>query len=169
MNKRVLVTGSSRGIGKEVALYLAKDGFNVVVHCRSGIEQAEAVVNDIQASGGSASMLQFDIADRQSCRSILEADIEENGAFYGIVCNAGITRDNAFPSIRDSSSFISGEVSEFDGPSLENFSRLDYNLFSLQKMQLNEDLNLNFPYQLETDMKCHHLMQYNVIHQYHLK
>ncbi len=101
MNKRVLVTGSSRGIGKEVALNLAKDGFNVVVHCRSGIEQAEAVVSEIQAQGGSASMLQFDIADRESCRSILDADVEENGAFYGIVCNAGITRDNAFPMITD--------------------------------------------------------------------
>lgn len=99
MNKKVLVTGSSRGIGKEIALSLAKDGFDVVVHCRSGITQAEEVIEQITAQGNNARLLQFDIADRKQCRDVLEAEIDCNGSFYGIVCNAGITRDNAFPSI----------------------------------------------------------------------
>lgn len=101
MIKRVLVTGSSRGIGKEIALFLARDGFEVVVHCRSGLEQAEQVVDEIKVAGGRAGLLQFDIADRATAREILEAELEEHGAFYGLVCNAGIARDNAFPAISD--------------------------------------------------------------------
>ncbi len=99
MTKRVLVTGSSRGIGKEIAIALAKDGFDVVVHYRSGKTQAEEVVEQIKSHGNNARLLQFDIADREQCHQVLEADIETNGCFYGIVCNAGIIRDNAFPSI----------------------------------------------------------------------
>ncbi len=99
MNKKVLVTGSSRGIGKEIALFLANDGFEVIVHCRSGVAAAEQVVEHIINSGGKARLLQFDIADRAATRTSLEAEVETHGAFYGVVCNAGITRDNAFPSI----------------------------------------------------------------------
>lgn len=102
MSRRVLVTGSSRGIGKSIALQLANDGFAVTVHCRSGIEQAEATVAEIQSQGGSAHYLQFDIADREQTRQILEADVDTHGAFYGVVCNAGITRDGAFPALTDS-------------------------------------------------------------------
>ncbi len=101
MNPRVLVTGSSRGIGKEIALQLSRIGFDIVVHCRSGIDQAKSVVAEIEANHGTASLLQFDIAKREDTRSILESDILDNGAFYGVVCNAGITRDNAFPAITD--------------------------------------------------------------------
>ena len=99
MNKRILVTGSSRGIGREIALQLAKDNFDVVVHCRSGIEQAQAVIDEITEMGCKSKLLQFDISDRESAKRIIESDIESNGAYYGVVCNAGITRDNAFPSI----------------------------------------------------------------------
>ncbi len=75
--------------------------FDVVVHCRSGIEQAKSVVAEIEANHGTASLLQFDIANREDTKRILESDILNNGAYYGVVCNAGITRDNAFPSISD--------------------------------------------------------------------
>ena len=102
MSRRVLVTGSSRGIGKSIALQLANDGFAVTVHCRSGIDQAEATVAEIQSQGGSAHYLQFDIADREQTRQVLEADVDTHGAFYGVVCNAGITRDGAFPALTDS-------------------------------------------------------------------
>ena len=95
----VLVTGSSRGIGKGVALRLARDGYAVVLHCRSGREQAEAVANQVREMGGDARVLQFDIADREQCRQVLEADVEQFGAYYGVVCNAGVARDNAFPAI----------------------------------------------------------------------
>lgn len=98
-NNRVLVTGSSRGIGRAIALQLASDGYEVVLHCRSQRAQAEAVQQLIQDAGGKASILQFDVADRAQAKQLLEADMETNGAYYGVVCNAGIARDNAFPAM----------------------------------------------------------------------
>ncbi|MBN3781373.1 3-oxoacyl-ACP reductase FabG [Burkholderia sp. Ac-20345] len=101
MTRRVLVTGASRGIGRAVALRMASDGFAVTVHCRTGRADADAVVATIRAQGGTASVLQFDVRDRAACRAELEADVEANGAYYGIVCNAGVTRDGAFPALSE--------------------------------------------------------------------
>lgn len=101
MSRRVIVTGASRGIGRAVALRLASDGFAVTVHCRTGRNEAEAVVAAIREHGGVASVLQFDVRDRAACRRALEADVEANGAYYGIVCSAGVTRDGAFPALSD--------------------------------------------------------------------
>lgn len=101
MAKTVLITGSSRGIGKAIALNLAAQGYDIVVHCRSRIAEAEKVAQEVRALGQNARVLQFDVADREKVRSILEADVEENGAYYGIVLNAGLTRDNAFPALTD--------------------------------------------------------------------
>ena len=95
----VLVTGSSRGIGKAIALSLARAGYELVLHCRAQREQAEAVANEIAALGSRARILQFDVADREQTKAVLEADVEANGAYYGVVCNAGIARDNAFPAM----------------------------------------------------------------------
>ncbi|HDR8932612.1 MULTISPECIES: 3-ketoacyl-ACP reductase FabG2 [Burkholderia] len=101
MTRRVLVTGASRGIGRAVAMRVASDGFAVTVHCRSGRADAEAVAETIRAQGGAASVLQFDVRDRAECRRALEADVAANGAYYGIVCNAGVTRDGAFPALSE--------------------------------------------------------------------
>ena len=98
MNETILITGSNRGIGKAVALALAADGYDIVVHCRSRRQEAEAVADEIRAQGRQARVLQFDIADRAACREALSADIEQHGAYYGVVLNAGLTRDNAFPA-----------------------------------------------------------------------
>ena len=95
----VLITGASRGIGRAIALRVAQDGYEVVVHCRNRIDDAEAVAASIQAEGGIARVLAFDIADRAATRSVLEADVEAHGCYYGIVCNAGIARDGAFPAL----------------------------------------------------------------------
>ena len=95
----VLVTGSSRGIGRAIAMRLARDGFDIVVHCRSGREQAQQTVEAIQALGRQARVLQFDVADRAGCAEQLEADMAAHGAYYGVVCNAGIAHDNAFPAM----------------------------------------------------------------------
>lgn len=99
--KTVLVTGSSRGIGKAIALRLAREGYDVVVHCRGRLIEAEQVRDEIARLGRQARMLCFDLADRQAARAALEADIAGHGAYYGVVCNAGLSRDNAFPALSD--------------------------------------------------------------------
>ena len=97
--KTVLVTGSSRGIGRAIALQLAKEGYEVVVHCRTQRSQADEVAKRVEEAGGKARILQFDVADRAATRAAIEADMEAHGAYYGVVCNAGIARDGAFPAL----------------------------------------------------------------------
>ena len=99
MTDTVLVTGSSRGIGRAIALRLAGAGYDVALHCRSRREEAEAVQAQVQAMGRQARVLQFDIGDRAACAAALEADVAAHGAHYGVVCNAGLTRDGAFPAL----------------------------------------------------------------------
>jgi 3-oxoacyl-[acyl-carrier protein] reductase len=95
----VLVTGSSRGIGRAIALRLAHEGFDIVVHGRSAGAQVQQTAEDIRALGRQARVLQFDVADRATCAQVLEADMAVHGAYYGVVCNAGIARDSAFPAM----------------------------------------------------------------------
>lgn len=95
----VLVTGASRGIGRAIALRVAEAGHDVVVHCRSRVEEAEGVAEQVRALGRQARVLAFDVADRAASAAALLADVEAHGAYYGVVCNAGIARDNAFPAM----------------------------------------------------------------------
>jgi 3-oxoacyl-[acyl-carrier protein] reductase len=99
MTQTILVTGSSRGIGRAIALRLAEAGHDIVVHCRSRRDEALAVQAQVNALGRNARVLQFDIADRAATAAALESDIAEHGAYYGVVCNAGLTRDGAFPAL----------------------------------------------------------------------
>ena len=101
MNSTVLVTGASKGIGRAIALRLAADGFHVVVHYHSDREGAQGTLSELTAAGGQGRLIQFDISDRELCRSRLEGDIEAHGAYYGVVCNAGVIRDGAFPALTD--------------------------------------------------------------------
>ena len=101
MSRRILVTGSSRGIGKAIALQLAQSGFDVTVHARTRQEEAAQVVTDIQAMGQKSHYLLFDVTDREQVKSILEQDMAEHGAFYGVILNAGLTHDTAFPAMTD--------------------------------------------------------------------
>jgi 3-oxoacyl-[acyl-carrier protein] reductase len=99
MNRRVLVTGSSKGIGKAIAIKLAEMGFDICLHCRADMTSAEQVAQDITAKGVQATIVQFDAADREGTKKALETHIADYGHFYGIVCNAGISADTAFPAM----------------------------------------------------------------------
>ncbi|MBE0531776.1 MAG: 3-oxoacyl-ACP reductase FabG [Rhodospirillales bacterium] len=101
MTKTVLVTGASKGIGRAVAIRLARQASAVVVHCRSDAEGAGETLAEVRKAGSDGRILTFDIADRAACRAALETDIEAHGAYWGIVLCAGVARDNAFPAMED--------------------------------------------------------------------
>lgn len=99
----VLVTGALRGIGRACCLRLARDGYEVVINYRGeNGEKADELRAEIERDGGSASLIKFDIANRDECRTALESYTESHGAFWGIVLNAGICRDNVFVAMDDS-------------------------------------------------------------------
>jgi 3-oxoacyl-[acyl-carrier protein] reductase len=101
MSHRVLVTGSSRGIGRAIALRLAADGYDIALHCRRSLERVQTVADEIRGAGRGVTVLAFDVANREAARTAIEGDIEGNGAYYGVVCNAGIASDGAFPALED--------------------------------------------------------------------
>ncbi|MDT8447835.1 MAG: 3-oxoacyl-ACP reductase FabG [bacterium] len=95
----VLITGASRGIGAAAARRLAADGFSVALNCRQNQDQAAQVAAEIQAAGGQAQLLAFDVSDRQACRAALERFLAEHGAFYGVLLSAGIAADGLFAAM----------------------------------------------------------------------
>ena len=97
----VLVTGASRGIGKAIALYLAENGYNLVLHCSKNAERLNDLKSEIESKGVKARALAFDISNRAEAEKVLLNDIETNGVYYGIVLNAGIAMDNPFPALED--------------------------------------------------------------------
>jgi 3-oxoacyl-[acyl-carrier protein] reductase len=93
------VTGASRGIGRAIALALARGGFDVALNYRSREKEAEAVSAELRALGREAWLLPFDVADRAASAAALEADLKLHGPYYGVVHNAGVTSDAAFPAM----------------------------------------------------------------------
>lgn len=101
MNKKVLITGSNRGIGREIAITLTREGFDVVLHYAKNFDAAKNTQAEIEKTGKSCDILQFDISNREQCKEVLEKYINENGSFYGVILNAGVNKDNVFPAMED--------------------------------------------------------------------
>lgn len=99
--RRVLVTGASKGLGRAAAIRLARDGFHIVVHYGRDEQGADDTIAEIEKAGGAASKISFDVADRAASKAALEAEIKDNGPFWGAVVNAGVARDGAFPALSD--------------------------------------------------------------------
>lgn len=97
----ILVTGGSRGIGRAISLRLAQDGYTVIVNSRSANAAAEDTCTAIREAGGDCRLLPFDVADRAAAQAALEADVASYGAPYGVVLNAGVASDAAFPALTD--------------------------------------------------------------------
>ncbi|MBO4729758.1 MAG: 3-oxoacyl-ACP reductase FabG [Spirochaetaceae bacterium] len=98
-DKKVLVTGASGGIGKAVALAVAAAGYYVICHYNRNKNKAEDVLAAIKQNGGDGELIQFDISDREDCRTKLSVLTEKHGALWGIINNAGITKDNTFVAL----------------------------------------------------------------------
>lgn len=98
---RVLVTGASRGIGRAIAMALAREGYALTLHGRSASAALDESCASVRALGVEAHTIAFDIADRAAALAALEAEVAAYGAPYGVVLNAGIARDAAFPALAD--------------------------------------------------------------------
>lgn len=97
----IWVTGSSRGIGRAIALRLAREGYNIVLHGRTQSEALDAAAQAAQGLGAHTRTLSFDIADRAAALAAIDTDIATHGAPYGVVLNAGIARDGTFAALSD--------------------------------------------------------------------
>ena len=95
----ILVTGANRGIGEAIARRLARDGHDLVLHCRRPGDDIDAVRAAVEAEGRQARIVHFDVAERETVKAVLEADIAKHGCYYGVICNAGITADKPFPAL----------------------------------------------------------------------
>ena len=93
-NKTVLVTGGSRGIGKEVALKFAENGYNVVINYVSDKTNVEELKSEFEAKGVKSLIMKADVTDKEAIDELVKQAIEEFGAIDVLVNNAGITKDN---------------------------------------------------------------------------
>ncbi len=91
--KNVLITGSSRGIGAEIAKTLAGFGLKVWINYRSGAVQADAVKETIEAEGGNAAVIGFDVSDEKAFIDAIKTIVDSDGELSYLVNNAGITND----------------------------------------------------------------------------
>ena len=98
-DKKVLVTGASGGIGRAVAVEAAKEGYYVICHYNGNQAKAEETLAQIKANGGDGEIIKFDVSNREDCKAKLDELTAKYGALWGVVNNAGITRDNTFVAL----------------------------------------------------------------------
>ncbi|MBU8907047.1 3-oxoacyl-[acyl-carrier-protein] reductase [Desertibacillus haloalkaliphilus] len=99
--KAALVTGASRGIGRAIALELAKNGANVAINYAGSQERAEAVVEEVKQLGVEAFAIQADVADANATQQMVKEVISAFGSLDILVNNAGITRDNLIMRMKE--------------------------------------------------------------------
>ena len=100
-NKVALVTEASRGIGREIAITLAKEGASVIINYNGSKERAEEVKNTIEELGGKASLYQCNVSDFAACEAMVKDIVKEYGHVDILVNNAGITRDNLIMKMKE--------------------------------------------------------------------
>ena len=98
-DKKVLITGASKGIGRAIALAVSNAGYAITAHYNRGKEAAESLQKEIEQKGGKIELIQFDVSNREECKEKLEKWTEQNGALWGIICNAGVCADDSFPAM----------------------------------------------------------------------
>ena len=99
--KTAIVTGASRGIGAEIAKYLAKEGARIAVNYSGSQSKAEEVVNEITANGGEAFAIQASVSDVESVAAMISETMNRFGSIDILVNNAGITRDNLLMRMKE--------------------------------------------------------------------
>ncbi|WLV25729.1 3-oxoacyl-[acyl-carrier-protein] reductase [Aciduricibacillus chroicocephali] len=99
--KNALVTGASRGIGRAIAIELAKQGANVAVNYAGSADKAEAVVKELEELGVSAFAVQADVANEESVKDMIKQTIDTFGSLDILVNNAGITKDNLLMRMKE--------------------------------------------------------------------
>lgn len=95
-DKKILVTGASGGIGRAIAVEAAKAGYYVICHYNGSQAKAEETLAQIKAAGGDGELIQFNVADREDCKTKLSEMSAKHGILWGVVNNAGVTCDNTF-------------------------------------------------------------------------
>ena len=95
-DKKILVTGASGGIGRAIAVEAAKVGYYVICHYNGSQAKAEETLAQIKAAGGDGELIQFNVADREDCKTKLSEMSAKHGILWGVVNNAGVTRYNTF-------------------------------------------------------------------------
>jgi len=99
--RNALVTGASRGIGRAIALQLARDGARVAINYRSGEAEACAVASKIKEMGGQALVLRADVSNSKEARALIAKVVDEWGRLDILVNNAGITKDKSLKKLTD--------------------------------------------------------------------
>ncbi|MCK9182226.1 MAG: 3-oxoacyl-ACP reductase FabG [Fibrobacteraceae bacterium] len=99
--KQVLITGANGGLGLAFVKSIALAGYSVVAHYRRKATELKALVEELGKAGAEVRLIRFDVTDREESKAVIEQDIRDHGAYYGVVCNAGICSDNTFPAMTD--------------------------------------------------------------------